>query len=76
MYLSTGQSTDFRCVKNFVVYICSVCTRENLNYCLTSSFPEIILGPSVVDTRYHAELSLEGVGAEWVFAPLYGITQI
>ena len=37
------------------------CTRENLNWCLTSSFPEIILGPSVVDTRYHAEPSLEVV---------------
>ena len=37
------------------------CTRGNLNWCLTSSFPEIILGPSVVDTRYHAEPSLEVV---------------
>ena len=38
------------------------CTRENLNYCLTSSFPEIILGPSVVDTRYHSVPSLEKGG--------------
>ena len=47
------------------------CTRENLNYCLTSSFPEIILGPSVVDTRYHSEPSLEkgGGGAEELLLP-------